>query len=99
MEKDTVVTLEDGRIATAMQEASKASRWLSAFMAEYSPPMDGERYLTDREVSAILKVSRRTMQVYRTNRILPYVVLGGKTLNPETKLYELLEQGYKKPVV
>ena len=46
----------------------------------YRPMLDGERYLTDREVSEILKVSRRTLQEYRNEGILPYIPLGGKVL-------------------
>ena len=47
----------------------------------YRPMLDGERYLTDREVSEILKVSRRTLQEYRNDGILPYILLGGKVLS------------------
>ena len=46
----------------------------------YRPMLDGERYLTDREVAEILKVSRRTLQEYRNDGILPYILLGGKVL-------------------
>lgn len=37
------------------------------FMANSRPTLGGERFLTDREVSARLKVSRRTLQDYRNN--------------------------------
>ena len=43
----------------------------------YRPLLDGERYLTDREVAEILKVSRRTLQEYRNDGVLPYILLGG----------------------
>ena len=36
--------------------------------------LDGECYLTDREVAEILKVSRRTLQEYRNDGILPYLL-------------------------
>ena len=51
----------------------------------YRPMLDGERYLTDKEVSEILKVSRRTLQEYRNEGILPYIPLD---------LEELLERHY-----
>ena len=44
----------------------------------YRPLLDGERYLTDREVAEILKVSRRTLQEYRNDGVLPYILLGVK---------------------
>ena len=49
----------------------------SAFLESYRPPLDGERYLTDGEVSELLRVSRRTLQEYRNNRVLPFILLGG----------------------
>ena len=50
--------------------------------------------LDSREVSEILKVSRRTLQEYRNEGILPYIPLGGKVLYRESDLEELLERHY-----
>ena len=60
----------------------------------YRPMLNGERYLTDREVSEILKVSRRTLQEYRNDGILPYILLGGKVLYRERDLEDVLEKCY-----
>ena len=49
-------------------------------IGNYRPLLDGERYLTDQEVAQILKVSRRTLQEYRNDGVLPYILLGGKVL-------------------
>ena len=42
------------------------------FVANSRPTLGGERFLTDREVSARLKVSRRTLQDYRNNGMIAY---------------------------
>ena len=56
-------------------------------IGNYRPPLlDGERYLTDKEVSQILKISRRTLQEYRNDGVLPYILLGGKVLYRESDL-------------
>lgn len=62
----------------------------------YRPLLDGERYLTDREVAEILKVSRRTLQEYRNDGVLPYILLGGKVLyrDRESDLERVLESCY-----
>ena len=60
----------------------------------YRPLLDGERYLTDREVAIILKVSRRTLQEYRNDGVIPYVLLGGKVLYRESDLERVLESCY-----
>lgn len=41
------------------------------------PVLGGERYLTDKEVSAQLKLSRRTLQDYRNEGRISYYQLGG----------------------
>ena len=46
-------------------------------------------YLTDKEVADLLRVSRRTLQEYRNERLLPYIILGGKALYPESGLREV----------
>ena len=70
-ENNEVFTMEDEPLATVVQNMRKGSKWLSAFLESYRPPLDGERYLTDREVAELLRVSRRTLQEYRNNRVLP----------------------------
>ena len=90
-ENNDVFTMEDEPIASVVQDMRKGSKWLSAFLESYRPLLDGERYLTDR-------VSRRTLQEYRNNRVLPFILLGGKVLYPETGLREVLEANYRKPL-
>lgn len=64
--------------------------WAVGFMEQLDTMLDGiesmneksrasfsnERFLTDREVSARLKVSRRTLQDYRNNGTIAYYQLG-----------------------
>ncbi len=58
------------------------------------PPLNGERYLTDKEVSELLKISRRTLQDYRTEGVIKYYSMGGKILYRESDIQELLESNY-----
>ena len=55
-----------------------------------------EQFLTDKEVSAWLKVSRRTLQEYRSLRILPYYLIQGKVLYKESEIQQLLEEAHRK---
>lgn len=48
----------------------------------YRPLLGGERYLTDDETSKALKVSRRTLQEYRSNGVIPYILLGREDTLP-----------------
>ena len=61
---------------------------------DYRPMLDGERYLTDDETSRVLKISRRTLQEYRSSGRIPFVLLGGKVLYRESDLEALLQECY-----
>lgn len=50
--------------------------------------------MTDKELSLKLKISRRTLQEYRNNGLLPYILLGGKILYKESDIEDLLEKNY-----
>ena len=52
--------------------------------------------LTDKEVAFLLKVSRRTLQDYRNNGILPYTQVGGKILYRASDIEKTLMKGYKE---
>lgn len=54
--------------------------------ANYRPTLGGERFFTDKEVSARLKVSRRTLQDYRNEGRIAYIQLGGKILYRESDI-------------
>lgn len=96
MQTDKVLTSEDEPIASALQALKKAKKSIKGITESYRPMMDGERYLTDKELADTLKVSRRTLQEYRTNRKIPYLVFGGKTLYREGDIQRMLERNYRK---
>ena len=60
------------------------------------PSLDGERYYTDKELAVKLKVSRRSLQDYRNNGILPYTQIGGKILYRASDIERVLMDGYKE---
>ena len=63
-------------------------------VGNYKAPLNGEHYLTDIEVSARLKVSRRTLQEWRNNGQISYILLGGKVLYAESDIQRMLERCY-----
>lgn len=66
---------------------------------ESRPMLGGERYLTDKEVGARLKVSRRTLQDYRNAGRIPYIQFGGKLLYRESDIEKMLADGYRPTFV
>ena len=60
------------------------------------PSAYGDELLTDKEVAYLLNVSRRTLQDYRNNGILPYTQVGGKILYRASDIEKTLMKGYKE---
>lgn len=94
--KQEVLTLENGLIADALVSLKESHRKINRFMQKYSPLLNNDRYLTDKEVAEILKVSRRTLQNMRNDRAIPFILLGGKALYREYDIQMLLERNYRK---
>ena len=81
--------------------------WAVGFMEQLDSMLDGiesmnekskasfgnERFMTDKEVSAWLKVSRRTLQDYRNNGMIAYYQLGGKILYKESDIEKMVMGG------
>lgn len=65
-------------------------------VANSRPTLGGKRFLTDREVSERLKVSRRTLQDYRNNGTVAYYQLGGKILYKESDIEKMLLANYRE---
>ena len=56
-EENNVITMDCESVAVLLQKMRKESEWLSGFLESYRPPLDGERYLTDKEVAELLPPS------------------------------------------
>lgn len=54
------------------------------------PPFNWKRFLTDRELSAALKISRRYLQNYRNQGRIPYIQLSWKILYKQSDIERLL---------
>ena len=81
-------------VKNALENMKEILTLYQKVIGNYRPVLDGERYLTDKEVAQILKVSRRTLQEYRNGGLIPYVLLGGKVLYRESDLERVLESCY-----
>jgi hypothetical protein len=69
---------------------------LEKLFNQRQPSVYGDELLTDKEVSQLLKVSRRTLQDYRNNGILPYTQVGGKILYRSSDIERTLMEGYRE---
>lgn len=61
-----------------------------------TPHLNGEKYLTNNEVSKLLSLSTRTLQDWRDNGVISYIQISGKVLYRQSDILKLLESHYEK---
>ncbi len=90
------VKMKDSKEALSFSNAVSIITESLSELDKIKPSLNGESYLTDKELSIKLKVSRRTLQDYRTDGVIPYIRIGGKILYRESDIISLLEEFYVK---
>ena len=86
-----VITHKHEWVRGLFSELDRIAKDAATMADENQSLLGGEQYLTDRELSQRLKISRRTLQDYRNNGILPYRQLGGKILYRESDIERVLQ--------
>lgn len=95
---ENVLTLQDEVISRAIATMRKASQKAEKLSNDYRPILSGERLLTDAELADFLKVSRRTLQEYRNDGILPYIEMKGKCVYRESDVEKVLKAHERKAI-
>lgn len=78
-----------------LQALNNVLPYIEHVLKTHKPLFEGERYLTSEELCSILKISRRTLQDYRNNRVLPFIQLPGKILFRESDIRKILEERFR----
>lgn len=86
----------DIRVRSFFSSLEDLSKRVEKIRDNNKPSLDGERYYTDKELAVKLKVSRRSLQDYRNNGILPYTRIGGRILYRASDIGRTLMDGYRE---
>jgi len=92
---ERIVTKEDGRFISLFQTIDQLSVAIENIVRDFKPGLEGEQYLTDKEVSKLLKISRRSLQEYRTGGKIPFYRVGGKILYSASDIERFLKEHYE----
>ena len=95
MNKETI-TRNNEKVTLLLERMDRLMKNMESLTENYKPVLGGERFLTDKELSAMLKISRRSLQDYRNEGRIPYIQLGGKILYRESDIEQILKNGYRK---
>ena len=92
-----LITQESEMVVRMLGKLERTLAYVEQLTENYRPILDGERYLTDREVAQLLKTSRRTLQEHRDAGRMAYIQLGGKILYRESDIERMLRENYREP--
>jgi len=92
--ENNLITKDDEKVKSFFLSLERMLDEIESLVKNSKPSLNGECYLTDKEVSKRLKVKRRTLQDYRTEGRIPYYKLGGKILYGESDIEKMLTDNY-----
>ena len=87
-----VLNNDSNEVRKFLETMENISKILDINSSIYRPILDGNRYITEQELSKTLKITKRTLIEYRMNGKLPYYKIGGKILYKEQDIMEILER-------
>ena len=89
-----IIDKENERVRGFFALLDNIEKKVERLACDNRPPFNGERFLTDRELSETLRISRRCLQDYRDQGRIPYIQLGGTILYRQSDIERLLEENY-----
>ena len=89
-----LLTNETEEIIEQQEMIMRLRSRIEEILKNYRHVMNGEIYLSGEDVCQLLHISKRTLQQYRDDKILPYIQIGGKIIYKETDILTILEQNY-----
>ena len=67
---------------------------IESIVKHYKPHLNGERFLSNHEVSKKLNVSLRTLQEWRDTGLIPFIQIKGKIIYRQRDIDKLLQKHY-----
>lgn len=67
---------------------------IESIVKHYKPHLNGERFLSNNEVSKKLNVSLRTLQKWRDTGLIPFIQIKGKIIYRQSDIDKLLQKHY-----
>ena len=87
-----LLTRESPEIIRFFQDIGHITELLRSEPDRYRFVLNGNRYITEAELSESLKITRRTLVEHRTTGLIFYYRLGGRILYKEKDIIKLLDE-------
>lgn len=83
-------------IASLFRSLDEIQNVIKETLKQRTPHLNGEKYLTNNDVSKLLKLSTRTLQDWRDKGVISYIQISGKVLYRQSDILKLLEDNFEK---
>ncbi len=91
-----IIMRDSHEVKELLSAMDRMGEQLDLIEKDCKPSLNGETYLTDKDLSEKLRVHRRTLQDWRSNGKIEYYQLEGKILYAESAVQRLLDQHYQR---
>ena len=91
---EDIITSDSSEFKELRRNIIRAIQAVDILIDTHRPAIGSEVYLTSEEVCSLFSLSKRSLQNYRDNRLIPYTTIGGKILYPQSAILELLEANF-----
>ncbi|MFI3293721.1 MAG: helix-turn-helix domain-containing protein [Rikenellaceae bacterium] len=91
-----IITHDSEQVTRFVDTLDSLQESLETMTLNCKPTLNGESYLTDKEVSERLKISERTLQDWRSKGIIDYIKFRGKVIYAESAIQRLLDKHFQK---
>lgn len=92
-----VITIESGAFAQIMEKLKNLEHKFIELKHD-SELLLSEKWLDNQDVIMLLKISKRTLQSYRDQNVIPYSQFGSKIYYKATDIEKFLKKNYRKIV-
>ena len=89
-----VITKDTEEVRAYFEALEEGMRYSATVPAPERPATNVNVYFTFGFEKRMLHITSRTLQGYRTQRLIPYISLPGKTLYRQSDLLRMLEENY-----
>lgn len=93
---NNLIKNSDPCIIDLFKRLEKANNLLDMLKMPLRRSFNGQRFITDSELSVKLKISRRTLQQYRSSGLIPYYLICGKVIYMESEIEKFLEDARRE---
>jgi len=90
-----VITIEEPAFDKIMSKIDSLEKNFAEIVNKAKNPLK-DKWLDNQEVLALLKISIRQLQIYRTKRQIPYSLIGQKLYYKASDIDKFLESRYYK---